>query len=209
MYQACQIPSNILKSMCSIGLIDSWFKYPLLFNVFAWTTPQMGMDKMRNNFNGLNELFLRSDIGLKLFNKYKQFDPSGYDPNWSSADKGKYAIDLFVLELTQAQTESINTLTSIERKDVVREALKKREKKETDSLYNSLSDTSDAYLMARIMLHENFAPFVTDTASDNNLKIFTDTCLYQIPLDATDPKLILKKIINNASIFIQNYKLLL
>lgn len=178
MYQACQIPTVTLKNMCTSGLIDSWLTYPLLFNVFAWITPQTGIDAMKGNFNGLSELLNRRDVGSKLLAKYKQVDPSGYNPDWSNAEKGKYSIRLFVLELTLAQNQSLEHLTSIEIMELMTEAIKKRDSKEKDMIYKPLSDVSDVYIMARVMIYQKYEPFLLLVDNDPEIKFFSDSCVY-------------------------------
>jgi hypothetical protein len=186
MYQVCQIPTGTLRNMCTVGLVDSWLTYPLLFNLFAWLTPQAGIDRLRDNFNGLNELLNRRDVGGKLLAKYKQVDPSGYNPDWSNADKGKYSISLFVLELTLAQKQSLEFLTSIEIVELMTEAIKKRDSKETDSIYEPLSDISDVYIMARVMIHQKYEPFLLLVDNDPEIKFFSDSCVYGY-VEGTDP----------------------
>jgi hypothetical protein len=165
--------------------------------IFAWDQPQAGFEQLRLEFNGLEELLSRNDIGEKLFNTYVEYNPSGYDPNWSITDKGKYSIILFIIELTQAQDASIKSLSSAKRKEVVKEALNKRVAKESDSLYSPLSDISDAYLISRILLFEKYTPFVNEISSDNDLEFFTRTCMYVIQVDSPDPRLKLNKILDH------------
>jgi hypothetical protein len=126
MYAACLIPSGQLKDMCTHGILDSWLTYPLLLNVFAWPTPQKGIDAVKEQFNGLMEFYRRPNAGLSAFNKYKALDPSSYDPSWSSVEKGRFAILIAVIELTISQEAVLRTLSSAERKELVKEALKKR-----------------------------------------------------------------------------------
>lgn len=202
MYQACQIPSNRVKDMCTIGLIDSWLTYPLLLNVFAWVTPQKGIEAMQKNFDGLSELLVRSDAGVKLLVRYKILDPSGYDPQSSSADKGKFVISLTVFELTIAQKSIIEKLSSAGRKELVREALKKRTAKVLDKIYSPLSNPSDVYIMARTMIYDNYPEFVTILNSDTTIQHFSESAEYAYSATNPNPGQDLNTIIEIAKTYV-------
>ncbi len=203
MYQACQIPSNLMREMCTIGLIDSWITYPLLINVFAWVTPQRGIEAMKGNFDGLNELLAnRTDAGIKLLAKYKRLDPSSYDPQMSSAQKGNFVISLTVFELTIAQKSIVEELSSVGRKDLVTEALKKRSAKALDTLYAYLANPSDVYIMARTMIHDDYTAFKTILDTDSTVKHFSETAEYAYPSNDPNPGRHLDLIIETAKTYI-------
>lgn len=199
MYQACQIPNHTLKNMCTVGLVDSWLTYPLLINVFAWITPQRGIEEMQQNFNGLNELLTnRDDAGTKLLSRYALMDPSGYGSDWSSEEKGKFAITLTVFELTIAQNSSLQKMSAQQRIDLLREAIRKRSAKASDTLYEPLANRSDVYIMARVMLYDHFDEFVQVTTQDNEIKHFSETCQYLYLSGNPNPGEDLEKIIEIA-----------
>lgn len=203
MYQACQIPSATLEKMCTHGLIESWLTYPLLLNVFAWVTPQRGIDEMRQNFNGLNELLNnRSDGGTKLLSRYQSLDPSGYDAQWSSAEKGRYVITITAFELTVAQKSILDKLSALERIALLEEAVKKRIIKEGDSLYEPLANPSDVYIMARVMIHDDFEKFMQVIEQDFEIKHFSETGEYIYSAGNPDPGEDLTRIIEIAKSYV-------
>lgn len=69
---ACQIPSDILSRLSTESLIDIVLDYPLAINIFAYDTPEEGINKLSSYFNGLQELESRSDAVELLSNRLTQ-----------------------------------------------------------------------------------------------------------------------------------------
>ena len=209
-YNACQIPNDILADMCEIGLVDSWLTYPLRSNIFTWPTPQLGFEQITENFNGLNQLLTRPSSQI-LLKKYKLYDPSGYDPNDSNVEIGKYTVDLLILELTLSQFMIIDKLSPSQRIELVDEALSKRTLKLADPVYHGTTDpdvlyhSGDVYIMAHCMVHSDYEPFMTELAKNNDaLKHFVETGQYVFPTGSTTPAADLMTIVNHAKGFIGN-----
>ena len=68
--RACQIPEKILSSLSTEDLTEICLLYPLLKNVFAFTSVSMGADKLYNDFNGIRELFRRKEVSKELIKHY-------------------------------------------------------------------------------------------------------------------------------------------
>jgi hypothetical protein len=125
-------------------------------------------------------------------------DPSGYGSDWSSEEKGKFAITLTVFELTIAQNSILQKMSAQQRIDLLREAIRKRSAKASDTLYEPLANRSDVYIMARVMLYDHFDEFVQVTAQDNEIKHFSETCQYLYLSGNPNPGEDLEKIIEIA-----------
>lgn len=184
MYKACQIPSHTLKSMCPIGLIDSWLTYPLKGNIVAWETLQLGFDKLTDNFNGLSELLNRQDVPKVLLNKYKSINPSGYPVDATAVEKGRYALDFSILEITLAQYKILEKLSQTQREELIKTAFEKRALKLCDGIYYHLEDPygtsfpTDVYIMAHIMIIEKYEPFLSEIENNYPLTHFVENCKY-------------------------------
>jgi len=74
MLNACRIPEKVLTQLSTEGLIETMLNYPLLFEIFAFNTPQQGIDAVTAQFNGFQELFTRDDRCARLINKYESMD---------------------------------------------------------------------------------------------------------------------------------------
>jgi hypothetical protein len=203
MYQVCQIPDGILKNMCTKGLIDTWMTYPLLLNIFAWENPQKGIDQIGNKFNGLPELYGRNDAGIELLTKYETTNPGGYDINWSSIQKGRFSIDLYVLELTISHPKVVSQFNNVQLNSLLNKSLLNRNVKMSDPLYNPLSDVSDLYLMSRVMITKGYKDFIDELSTDNDLKYFTETCVYRISSSSQDEEQIMRKVVSYTNLFVK------
>lgn len=203
MYKACLIPSDQLEKMCTEGILESWLTYPLRLNVFAWPTPQAGIEGIEKQFNGLKEFYTRPDAGMVAFNRYKYLDLSAYDTSASSVSQGKFAITVAVLELTIAQEEVLKAMSSHERNQLVQEALSKRIKKENDPLYPPLANAYDVLIMGRIMILENFLAFKNIVDNDVEIRHFVESGEYIFITGDPDPSRDLNTIVAAAQGFIR------
>ena len=66
MVDVCQVPENILKDMCTIGLVDTYLDYPILFTIFAFNNINEGLYQVSDEFNGFQELLYRNDCATKF-----------------------------------------------------------------------------------------------------------------------------------------------
>lgn len=66
MAEACMIPEDILSEMTTNALLETILDYPLLIDIIAYNSPDVGVSVIRNSFNGLEELLLREDFSLIL-----------------------------------------------------------------------------------------------------------------------------------------------
>lgn len=57
-----QIPNEILNNMTTRALLETWLDYPLSVNIFAYDNVEIGLQKVSEQFNGLEELCKRDDL---------------------------------------------------------------------------------------------------------------------------------------------------
>lgn len=79
MRAASQVPADIIKTVSTDELVLYCMNYNLDADFFAYNTPVMALNRMREDFNGLDELFNRSDAPASLIKLYKLCDFS--DPS--------------------------------------------------------------------------------------------------------------------------------
>lgn len=58
---ACTVPADVLEHMTTPALYETVLTYPLLANMFAFSTFQMGLDSVSGYFPAMRELFARPD----------------------------------------------------------------------------------------------------------------------------------------------------
>ena len=59
---ACQIPESILSRLTTEALLETVLNYPLLVDMFLWSSIDEGVNSLRRAFNGMDELLNRSDL---------------------------------------------------------------------------------------------------------------------------------------------------
>ncbi len=191
-YAACQIPDQVLTDMCPVGLVDSWLTYPLRIGIFMWPSLQIGFDMVEERFNGLQALLGSGDAADALVGKYEKMDPSGYPALATDFEKTAYARDLAILELTLAQYDVLEKLSSARRKELMAMALDKRIKKLNDDIYYHPDDVygttnpTDGYMVARIMVVEEYEPFLVELEGNHDLMGFLESCAYVYSGDHPD-----------------------
>ena len=70
MVSACQIPENLFFCLSTDDLTDLCLQYPLLSDIFALNLLDDGLDGLFINFNGIRELFKRTDKVSSLTKRY-------------------------------------------------------------------------------------------------------------------------------------------
>ena len=80
MYQACQIPDNVLKQLDTESLVDICLNFPAPPLFPLYNTPQQGFMEYYTNFNGIRELFQRKEAGQYLLKRYALMSFTDFNP---------------------------------------------------------------------------------------------------------------------------------
>jgi hypothetical protein len=129
MIEATQIPGALLDAMSTEGLVETCLSYPLLGDINAYDSPQLGFDAVALNFNGLNALMSRKDAASILLKKYKEMDPEAIGYDWELLKKGLYASEFDYIEILLSQYGIQAKLTKEERDELVEQTRTKSEGK--------------------------------------------------------------------------------
>jgi hypothetical protein len=151
-YQALQIPEEILSEIDTEALIQVCLGYPAPTVLFFHKTPQQCFEAFYQQFNGIRELMSRKDAVRSLLNKYAQMSLDDFNPLWALEDQGRFVHKFYFVELFLVQPQVQELLTMSERELLLRESIKKFDLKlERHDLFggNSLSPT--AWLMAKLL----------------------------------------------------------
>jgi hypothetical protein len=168
--QVCQIPQSILSSMSTMDLVETCLNYPLLIDIIAYDRKQEGFEHVTQEFNGLQELLKRKDVGSTLVERYKKMNPDDIDSNWTSHQKGEYSVQFFFVEILLAQEAVIANLSKIDRTQLLEESYNKiLAKGKHPDIFGLIGFTNNTLLMGRIMLKDNYAPFVQSVSQDAKL----------------------------------------
>jgi len=179
MVEVCQVPENDLKAMCTIGLVDTYYDYPILFTVWAFINTEEGIEQVSKEFNAFGELLNRQDCATKLMLRYVPINPAAIDPSWTILDQGRFIEKLRDMEVTLAYEPVCKKLTKQERKELIKIALEKLRLKEENG-YGGLSQNSNIYLIANLLEIERYKPFLDFIENRNDLKQYLDGYLNRL-----------------------------
>jgi hypothetical protein len=148
---ALQIPSDVLATISTEGLLETCLAYPYLIDFFFCDNFQMGLKVLKAGFNGFKELFNRCDLPEALLKKYKNFSVEVVDI-WSSKDfeRGMFTFRHFVLEFMLAQDAVLKSLSLEQEKQLFSLCLEHNIIKRTYSdIFGNLNDVPSNLLYAK------------------------------------------------------------
>jgi hypothetical protein len=172
MVQVLQVPSGVLQSISTPGLLATCLDYPLLPDILLANRLQRGTRNVLANFNGYDELRQRPDAAALLLSRYQLMTPSCFP---EQAKQGAYSFGFSCVEMMLAQDEYLAQLSATQRRALLREALTKYAEKKSlvGQVYGYFSLKTAAFVMARVMQAEQFRPFTSAMSTDSNLQVFT------------------------------------
>ncbi len=170
MIDILQLPEDKLTSISTYGLVETCLDYPLLSSMLAFESIQKGTESQMNNFNGFITLESRNEAGRLMLNRFKLMNPSCPPNNTDIVD---YSLFFIYMSMVQAQNIFIEQLTPAERRELLNEAINKYiEFKRIGDPYSIFNLKVEALIMARVMVLENYAPFLEEIATNNFMNIF-------------------------------------
>jgi len=175
MIDACQIPSQIIDSMSTEGLIESILNYPLYSEIYLSNiNEQAGFYAVSENFNGIRILLQRKDAANKLLERYRQMHPACKKNNWPSlvepGGNNNYAFSF--IEIIIAQYDILNQIIqAIEYKTVMQEILLK-DKQKIEFGYSIIGRQHSVLILGRLMYLCDYTPFMEEYNSNHYIKIF-------------------------------------
>jgi len=161
----------LLQQMSTLGLVTTCLNCPLLSSMMAFIPLQKGARAQIANFNGFAELQQRPDAAQVLVIRYQQLCTACVPPptNW-----GNYTLDYSFFELVLAQDEYLTQLSSAQRHALVRLTLAKYVEKQREiANYATFGLKTTAFLLARIMRVDRYAPFLAAVGTNTPLATFT------------------------------------
>jgi len=122
-----QLLESEIELMTTQELYDEVFQnYPYLMNVFFFDSVTQGLQNEKGNYNVLNELLKRENVGSILLNEYKKVKVLSKD----EINKNKLPYkNLLLLEVLLAQENVMKTMSDSEFKTLQCEVIKKYHKK--------------------------------------------------------------------------------
>lgn len=117
---ACQIPESVLLNISTEDLFQLVMDYPLIYDIYAFSNVNEGLDKLLNDFNGIRELFKRKEA-TKLFSdhyikKINEINNILDNPESKDEGKGREIMYLSLLETlgTCSKLQKVMSLSDIQ-----------------------------------------------------------------------------------------------
>ena len=129
MYQACQIPDDVLKKIDTESLASICLSFPAPPLFLLYNTPQQAFMVYYSNFNGIRELFERKNAGHYLLKKYIMMTFADFNPLWPLHQQGYFVSHYKFVEAILAQPQVISSLDAKDRKALLKETIKKMDEK--------------------------------------------------------------------------------
>jgi hypothetical protein len=204
MEDACQIPADTLAKMSTDGLIQTCMDYPLLGDLLLNIGVNVpgALSNMMQTFSGLIELCKRSDAGIKMIARYSRMDHSCLDTYNSYSEKGKFSSNFTAYEMIISYDSIISKMTIDDKRNLIIIALKKYNcKREQPQNYSYYDFSTSLYIPTKIMIQENYQPFVQQVSSNYHLQIYVNKLLW--PLTAEEADSMFNIITQNATTYIK------
>ena len=170
MFNACQIPSDILSTISTEDLVTVCLNYPLFNDYMAFNDEREGVNVMIKKFNGLWELSKRKDGVKELIKVYTNFPIlSQIQKNITSKD---YHIPykLSFLELVLSDSIFLSQMDNLELGELKKIAVSKyADKLQNTNVYSLFSIKKSMLLAAEIIEKQN----VTEKSVEKQIIIKT------------------------------------
>lgn len=171
--QACQIPNSILNTMCTYNLVKTCLEhYPFIIDIIAFNSMQDGFNRYNDGFNGIQELIKRCDGCIELIDYYKKLSIMIH-PDSVFTFRGSWGV--IITETFLAQTDFFSALSKNERIELLELAKDVKLIKLNDNRHGEAVILSTNWIISRIMVFEDYQPFINEVETNPNLKHFIET----------------------------------
>jgi hypothetical protein len=110
MLQVLQVPTGVLQSISTPGLLATCLDYPLLPDIHLANRLQQGFRTVLGNFNGYTELRQRPEAATLLLRHYQLMTPACLP---APDQQGAYSFTFSYVELLVAQDEYLAQLSAV------------------------------------------------------------------------------------------------
>jgi hypothetical protein len=174
-FESILLPEQYLKCSSTDSLISSCLSYPYLGLIWAYNSIQYGYERVLDNYNGFDELFIRVDANIGLMTVYQEMDPEDVNNFSEPADRGRYMSQFTFIELTIAQYHMIDKLTLEETALLLEICLDKYYSKAEIPSYTFIGEMSVLAIMSRVLYSKNYKPFMDQLLNIPNLSYFIES----------------------------------
>jgi len=144
--EAVSVPADILKEMCTHGLVYTCVYCPRFLGMLGFNSPRDGFLLLCEYINSFGELIQREDAGTELFDYYTKLT----DTTLNNITLVKYYLQIYLVELLFSQQEFLSQFNNESLNEVLLKAYDNLLIKEKLGSYRDMY-VANLYLTANIL----------------------------------------------------------
>jgi hypothetical protein len=174
-FELYKIPEQVLRCISTEGLIKSCLTYPEMRMIWTRNSLQQGFDYIEDKCNGFEELWIREDKNRSLIDLYTRLNFKRDWTDFTLLENGEYIDDIIRYELILAQEEVLLDLTEQQKLQLFQLTLNNQKfKLESIDYFGGLGVASSQAILSRIMLNDQYQPFLEKYSNDGYIKMSVD-----------------------------------
>jgi len=169
---ACQIPDDILSTICTHALIETLLNYPLLLDYGAFSSYQSGFKRIKSENNGFDELYRRDDLFDAMIERYNflSFDcKADIYPPFIVGKAAPLGIAIQTYELFLFQDELIDNISDDE-KNLLFKLVYEKHLAKVEPKFFTHDKIVSAGILGKIMYKMDYTPFVEECIKNDGVK---------------------------------------
>ena len=175
--QMLQLPTEILNGMSTSDLIETSLDFYYSAEFIFSETFQQGVESVRQQFNGLDELLKRNDLATAILKQYElKLQTAEVMKTQESAIQGDYSIHLMLLKMLVAQDEVLNQLSREQLRQLITISIEAWNMVFTmPEMFGTVHLTPSLFLFSRIIVREGGFEYESEEERQK-LAYFAQTC---------------------------------
>lgn len=174
-YKLCQVPTNTLKTMSTLGLIQSLEDNPCMVNMLLRDNKFQGRNEVLQRLNVNGVLNNRADAGIGIVNYYETKDPDCSACLNTDLEKGIFQTNWYFMDMICTQDSILNQLDKAAKKRFAKIVMDKfKIQLKYPNTFGS-SRTSSILILSQLMILSSFQPYLNALNTNSNLAIFAST----------------------------------
>jgi hypothetical protein len=150
MVTASQLPTSYIQQAKTIDLIQSFFNYPLLLDMYAYNNPYNGFKEMSSQFNGLEALQVRADAPQIILEEYQKVNFNALPANELAI--GKLILVTAAFELLISTETLLQKFSKKQQKEILKVLLTKIETKQVNkTVFGEMGIYTALFAASKIM----------------------------------------------------------
>jgi len=170
--KSLQLPDQYLRCSSTDSLSQTCLNYPFFGYIWAYSSIQEGFERVKDMFNGIDELFSREGANSSLIRIYQRMHPEDVNDIPDPVDRGAFMARFTFIEITLAQYQLIQKLNNDQRITLISICFDKYNSKTSIPSYSWIGSMSTLAIIARILYTEDYKPFVNLMSANQDLEYF-------------------------------------